>query len=119
MEVLEKLTEEWRDIGRRVFIPDAALDVIEAENKTNEDRLKAVVLYMLYTHPDPCWRILLRIENLLDMGEYDSYHDFLKEVFKTAKSYAEKVAGQYKAPACRHKHTHTHTNARAYTHIAG
>ena len=94
MEIVGMFADVWRDLGRRVFIPDTALDAIEEENKSNWDRLRATLVYMLYKHPEPCWRILLRIENLFDCSEYQIFRGLMKMVFDKAKEYAEKITGQ-------------------------
>jgi hypothetical protein len=56
---LTEIADKWRDIGKCLYIPDAALKVIASDFNSDLDRLRAVVRYWLLRDPYASWRRLI------------------------------------------------------------
>ena len=59
MAVLKGLAEEWDEVGRVLYLPDAARELIRSEQTSDYDRLRAVVVRWLLLDPLASWRRLI------------------------------------------------------------
>lgn len=88
VSVLESFTHKWRYVGEGLLqIPDKALKVIESEQSSDAERLRAAVRYWLLRDPLASWRKLI---HMLDFENNDA----CRAVTKNIRSYAEKQRGQ-------------------------
>ena len=61
--------EKWRWFGEIMHLPEAAMDTIQGEIPSDEERLRAVVQYWILRDPHASWRRL--ITQLYRHGEDD------------------------------------------------
>ena len=87
MKALESLTERWRDVCIRLFIPMTVLDDIERDYSSDEERLRSGVRYWLLRDPYASWRRL--IGQLYIGKDFCGVGDTLVQ-----KGYAEELSGQ-------------------------
>ena len=93
MGILEKVSGLWWDVGDTLYLPHTTLDVIELENVSDVERLRAVLRYWLQHDPHASWRMLIwRLD--------DSEIPNLNGVADDIRNYAEPLTGQYYAVSC-------------------
>ena len=86
MEVLEGLAERWRDVGERLSIPKASLEIIASDGDSDLERLRGVIRYWLMRDPYASWR------RLIWRFHWSLYKDF-RQLANSIIKYAEKLTG--------------------------
>ena len=84
--VLEVFAEKWRDVGQDLYIPQAALGVIQGDFDSDLDRLRGVILYWILRCPYASWRYLIWNLGL-------SYDEDLNQVADNIREFASKLSG--------------------------
>ena len=84
MNALKGLAYRWKDIGRELHLPKAALDVIATDCSSDDDRLRAVVRYWTLRDPYCSWRRLIMALDWMGASEAANH----------LQSYTEKRAGK-------------------------
>jgi hypothetical protein len=88
MAVLEPVKEKWKRVGRELYIPKAAMDVIQSDFDSDIDRLRAVIRYWLMRDPYASWRRLI--------WRFDgSGYNNLRRIAESLRNHAEKLTGMY------------------------
>ena len=83
MTVFKEFAWKWRDFGRWLSIPDAALNVIEKDFSADLDRLRGSFLYWILKCPYASWRFLTW---RLDCKGY-------KQMADNCRYFTEKITG--------------------------
>jgi hypothetical protein len=92
MAVLEGVAGSWKEVGDHLGVPDATRHLIDSDDASDEEKLRACVLYWLHRDPLASWRMLTwRLD-------YSNNSD-VKEVVDETRGYAEKLTGQCYATA--------------------
>ena len=86
MAVFKEVAWKWRDFGDPLWIPDAAINVIEKDFSADLEHFKALILYWILKCPYASWRFL--IWRLDDSDDKD-----LKQMADSCRDLAEKITG--------------------------
>ena len=84
MAVFKEVAWKWRDFGRCLSIPDAALNVIEKDFIADFERLRGVLLYWILKCPYASWRYLIWRLDCWDNEDYETGN---------CRDFAEKITG--------------------------
>ena len=85
VSALKSLTEEWRRVGRELYITSTAMDVMESECSTPSQCLRAVIRYWLLKDPLASWRRLIWL-----LDEQKDFHGVTDRI----RCNAEQQSGQ-------------------------
>ena len=87
MAVLGEAAVLWRDVGRRLRVPDTAMNVIALESTSSLQRLRGTVIYWLIHDPLASWR------RLVHRFDWSSDH-YQIGLANDCRSFTEKISGQ-------------------------
>ena len=87
MTALGGVAGRWRDVGSLLYVPGWTMDAIAMENKTDQERLRATLLYWIHHDPDASWRMLVC------SLDYSEDADLIK-VADEMRGFLEKLPGE-------------------------
>ena len=98
VKAMESLTQQWRDVSERLWIPKAVRNRIASECSTDEECLRRAIRYWLLRDPYASWRRIIYRFDYEDDTAFSTVADSLR-------SNAEPLQGQ--------------TQSRIYVRIVG
>ena len=73
---------EWREFGRRMYVPESMLHEIESRFHSDEERKTAVLRVCLADHPKPTWQ---HVSDVIYRLEHHSVLERLQSLFPTGE----------------------------------
>ena len=86
MAVCKEVAWKWKRFGDLLWIPDAALNVIEKDFSADLEHFNALILYWILKCPHASWRFLIW---RLDMSRDKD----LKQMADKCRDFAEEITG--------------------------
>ena len=87
---------EWRDVGWRLFVPDAIWDKIAVECSSNDERISAVASYVVTTVPNITWEDIAVV----------LYRKCEEGAVERVKPYIQRFDGKYKCTRISYVYVH-------------
>ena len=88
MKALESLTEHWKKVCKRLYIPDAVQNRIAEECSNDPEKcLRSSISYWLPMDPHSSWRRLIN-----ELYEVDDFHEVADTLVENG--YAKELSGQ-------------------------